>query len=99
MEGYRLRAVEFEQTCPLKNGINTIGRNQLCDVVIPFPSVSRVHCIIYTSSDECRIKDFNSRNGIYINGTKVEQDIDLRLFTGDVIRMSGFNYVFEVVNG
>jgi pSer/pThr/pTyr-binding forkhead associated (FHA) protein len=49
-----------------------IGRDPGCDVVIASGSVSRQHCRVEFSGSQATISDLGSRNGILVNGRKVD---------------------------
>ena len=60
----------------------TIGRDAESTVVINDGRVSRNHCSIQTKNGESWLKDFNSRNGTWVNGAQVNE---VKLQTGDEI--------------
>jgi hypothetical protein len=65
-------------------GKNTVGRHPDNDVVIPSTLVSRRHCVVLTSPDGgCFIQDLGSRNGVYVDGERIEYPLELK--EGDVI--------------
>ena len=64
----------------------TFGRSQEADVCIPDTKVSRIHAEIKSWDGEFVIKDLKSRNGTYVNGTRVDIAV---LKLGDVIRIGG----------
>ena len=47
---------------------NIVGRDELCDLVLGNPEVSRRHCIIQVTERGLLIKDLDSTNGTYANG-------------------------------
>jgi len=63
--------VEGGKSYNFSSGKIRIGRDSECDLPLDHLMVSRIHCEIDFSSDEIRIKDLNSTNGIYVNGEKV----------------------------
>jgi len=50
----------------------TIGRDEKCDVCITDDRVSRQHASVYLGHRQWRLRDLQSRNGIYINDDPVE---------------------------
>jgi pSer/pThr/pTyr-binding forkhead associated (FHA) protein len=62
----------------------TLGRTPEADVCIPETRISRIHAEIRLWDSEYVIKDLNSRNGVYVNGTRVLVAV---LKVGDVIRI------------
>jgi adenylate cyclase len=49
-----------------------VGRRDGCDIVLRFPNVSSHHCELELLNGYWRIRDLGSRNGIKVNGTRVE---------------------------
>jgi FHA domain len=85
--------MDRESAYPLKIGVNTIGRLPDNDVVIPGAYVSRRHCaILVHASNGCELYDIASKNGTYINGTRLSGPTQLQ--TGDEIRMCDRQFVF-----
>jgi FHA domain len=78
---------------PLRTGVNTIGRLPDNDVVIQGPYVSRRHCaILVHAGDGCEVYDIASKNGTYINGSRLSGPTHLR--PGDEIRMCDRQFIF-----
>jgi pSer/pThr/pTyr-binding forkhead associated (FHA) protein len=54
-----------------------VGRSDDCDVRIPegvgFHDISRRHCVLRIIPPEVRIRDLGSRNGTFVNETKIGQ--------------------------
>lgn len=68
-----------------------IGRDPQNDVVLNAPDVSLEHARIVRSSGEWRVVDLNSTNGIFINGTRVQQGA---LQYGDLIAFGPDAFLF-----
>ena len=67
----------------LAHGDFTLGRSQECGLPIDDEKVSRKHAVLHVASDELLIEDLESRNGVFVNGERVE---GVRSLThGDVI--------------
>jgi len=90
---YWLVDQDQESVYPLRAGINTIGRAPDNDVVVPDGYISRRHCaiLVHTNSG-CEVHDTASKNGTYVNGTKLSGPAPLA--AGDEIRMSGHSLKF-----
>src|SRR5207248_11046093 len=71
-----------------------IGRDPVCQVVLPATSVSRQHALIAPSLHGYIITD-RSTNGVLVNGTKVRAS--QQLGQGDVIRIGDHEFRFEIV--
>ena len=50
-----------------------VGRGEECDLRIPHPSVSRVHCQIWQAADGHRVRDLDSTNKTYVNDREVKE--------------------------
>lgn len=69
-----------------------LGRGQECTVVLPDALCSRVHASIVYTSGRWRIRDAGSRNGTYVNGSRVDEAV---LDDGHTIRLGGTEFVFH----
>ncbi|MBK9030175.1 MAG: sigma 54-interacting transcriptional regulator [Myxococcales bacterium] len=49
-----------------------IGKGESCDIVLPDPCVSRVHCVLERHGGSLFVRDSGSRNGTYINDRRIE---------------------------
>lgn len=54
-------------------GAVVLGRDAACSLSLPDPCCSRRHAVIERLEDRYRIRDLGSRNGITVNGEKVEE--------------------------
>ena len=55
-----------------------IGRDAICTVQVVDPELSRCHLqIVATSDDKHDAIDFDSHNGVSINGTKIKEKTEL----------------------
>ena len=90
-----LRTVEEgepEQTFRiLPGGVRTVGRATGADFIVDAPLVSRVHCrLTALPTGELEVKDLDSTNGTFINGTRVESG---KLASGDRLGLGRFELV------
>src|SRR5262245_5125499 len=77
---------------PLAVGWNRLGRLPDNNVVLPSPFVSRRHCAIRVLPDgACFIQDLCSKDGVYVNGERIERKAWLK--NGDVIGVGGRHLV------
>lgn len=70
-----------------------IGRSPECHITIEDPLVSRKHARICIVDGEASIEDLGSRNGVAINGAKIEGRHPLR--DGDRVRLGTQELVFH----
>lgn len=68
----------------------TIGRSTVCDLVLPFPSISRVHARLRYRDGEWWIEDAGSRNGVLLNGATLTQPT--RIALDDAITVDPFRF-------
>ena len=71
-----------------------IGRGTGCHVMLSGQTVSRHHSEIVRHGESFVIGDLESRNGTWINGTKIQRPSTLA--DRDVIRIAGYDLTFHV---
>lgn len=76
---------------PLMKKKLLVGRRESCDIVLRFPNVSAHHCILTLNDGYWYVTDQNSRNGVKVNGTKVEAG-EKRLDPGDTLAIAKHKY-------
>jgi len=65
---------------PLEKAIVLIGRQADCDVSLTQSrKISRKHCCIAQVNERFVVRDLGSTNGIFLNGTRIEKEADLKL--------------------
>lgn len=69
----------------------SIGREDDCDVALPFDSVSRSHAHIEPTGEDFAIVDHESTNGTYVNNVRVSRCV---LHNNDQIRVGSARLVF-----
>ncbi len=72
-----------------------IGRDSCNAVQLAMPEVSKQHAFVHFGDEGWRIRDLNSRNGLYVNGNKVQTAI---LKDGDRLTVGPYKLVFEIEN-
>ena len=80
--------VDEEQSVPLRQGMLTIGRGALCEIVVDEPGVSRQHAAIRGDSEGFWIADLGSHNGTYVNSEVIGSE-PLQLWNNDRIQLGG----------
>jgi pSer/pThr/pTyr-binding forkhead associated (FHA) protein len=55
-----------------------IGRDPQCNLRPSSPVISNRHCAILIREDSAHIRDLMSTNGTFVNGKKVEDEVELR---------------------
>jgi hypothetical protein len=62
-----------------------IGRTEECEIALDDPLVSRRHASVVHLDSDLWVNDLGSRNGVYVNGSRIEGRY--RLSDGDVLRI------------
>ena len=81
---------EEGHSVPLSEGMTMLGRAPLNDIVIDDPGISRQHAGIRGDGEGYRIADLGSRNGTFVNGTRIGAD-PRKLQNFDRIELGGTN--------
>jgi len=66
----------------------TIGRAESNDMCISHPELSREHCVIFIESNQYYILDKRSKNGVTINGVKIEPETKVLFRPDDVVMLA-----------
>lgn len=77
---------------PLFKDRLTIGRTKDNDIQLAAAYISRRHAVIQTDEDITRIIDWGSKNGIFINGEKIDEHF---LKHGDAIEIGNARFRYE----
>jgi len=64
--------------------IKTIGRSTGAEFILEAPLVSRLHCQLSATDEAIQVKDLDSTNGTFVNGTRITS---ATLRTGDVLKV------------
>ena len=72
----------------------TGGRSMICDLVVPDKAVSGTHFEVSAREDGFRLRDLNSRNGIYVGELRVR---DVYLRSGTIFRVGHTNIQFQAM--
>lgn len=74
----------------------SIGRSKVCDIIMAYNNVSRLHAVLVKRQDGFEIYDTNSSMGIYVNGKIVKKNE--KIFDGDVITLGSTVLVLNAPN-
>jgi pSer/pThr/pTyr-binding forkhead associated (FHA) protein len=64
-----------------------VGRAEECDVRPLSEEVSRRHCAVTVGPADVWVEDLGSRNGTFVNGTRIETKTRTKVVDGDLIRV------------
>lgn len=68
-------------------GAFSVGKQDSCDVPLSGDAVSRTHLSLVMTAEDIRVRDENSTNGTYVNGTRIDEQV---LAIGDQISIPGW---------
>ena len=77
---------------PLLKKSLLVGRRESCDIVLRFSNVSAHHCQLTVVGGYWYVKDLQSRNGVKVNGTRVQEK---RLDPGDMVSVAKHSYEIQ----
>ena len=81
------------KVCYFKSAVS-FGRNELNEICLPFPSISREHARISIRSGDYYIRDLKSNNGTFLNGKIIKDKEPIN--SGDKIQVGNFKMKFEL---
>jgi len=79
------RLLDAERAHILNTGINLLGRELDCSVLMEATGVSRHHARITITGETAVLEDTGSKNGTWLNGQRIESAVQLK--DGDLIRI------------
>jgi DNA-binding winged helix-turn-helix (wHTH) protein len=83
-----------DQTFPLLEGENVVGRDPRCTVWVDASGVSRRHARISVAADAVTLEDLESRNGVFLRAAKLSGPH--RLVDGDEIELGTATMKFRM---
>ena len=86
---------KVEEAYTLDRSIS-IGREASNNVVIGDLFLSKRHAFFQVKDGQVFIEDLNSRNGTYLNGTRINQNEKIVLADGDKIKLGNVEFLFKV---
>lgn len=84
----------YHKRIALTKSSNTIGRDDGNLIYFDDNQVSKTHAVISFENDQYWIKDLNSKNGVYLNGKKIDQAE--RLHDGSILKIGTKILRFEI---
>ena len=85
---------EKQELCvPIAESGASIGRDAGNEVQLLLPEVSKRHAHIHETPQGWHVRDLDSRNGLYVNGKKVQEAL---LQDGDRLMIGPYTVVFQI---
>ena len=78
----------------LDRAVLVIGREEVSDIVILEPAVSRRHALLQVDGERVTVTDLGSSSGTRINGAKLMPDLPSSLEPGDFILSLGDAHIY-----
>ena len=80
---------------PLPDGQYKVGAAAGTNIQLPYPGVSKQHCILTVKGDTLEVQDTNSSNGTFVNEQRAVPGQFLTVFKGDAIRVGNLIFLRE----
>ena len=74
-----------------------LGRRESCDICLPFPNISGKHCELIYKNGYWIVRDLNSKNGMKVNGERVQPGGKKALSPGDTIAIAKRQFTIQYV--
>lgn len=85
---------------PVTGSDFTIGRSSQCDFSISNQNViSGHHCKIIVNEQNVFIQDTESRNGTFVNNTRLEPYVPVKIFSGDTVGLANIQFTVRIIAG
>jgi adenylate cyclase len=72
-----------------------VGRRDGCDIVLNFGNVSGHHCLLEVDEGYWFIRDLRSRNGVKVDGRRIDQGVRKRLDPGCKVTIAKHEFELE----
>jgi len=82
-----------ERIHELRSGVTVIGRLPTSDLMIADASVSRHHASIRAIDGKCFVTDTASRFGTFVNGARVQDEVELT--AGSTLKLGEVTFTVE----
>lgn len=76
---------------PVNTARFTIGRSVKSSLILDAPDISRRHTSLVVEGRDAYVSDLESRNGTYLNGSRVETRRELQ--DGDILKVGRFEFM------
>ncbi len=78
---------------PLGATTTFLGRGQKCDIRLSVDGIDPLHCLIAAGPEGLQLRDLDSTQGTFVNGTRTEQTL---LRDGDILKVGPFQFRLEL---
>lgn len=75
-----------------------VGRlSTMVDGLISSKAVSKMHAEIIKRNQDYFIKDLNAKNGTFVNGIRIKNEVEHNLKDGDIIKFADAEFTFTFI--
>lgn len=86
----QLISLKGDRTIRITKDVTVVGRRpEICDLVIPSDSISKIHCVISKTDGLLFVRDLGSTNGTRVNGQRVTRGA---LLPGDELAIASIKF-------
>lgn len=71
----------------LRGSFFVVGRLEPFPIFLDDPTISREHVAVVATDDGVRVRDLGSRNGVLLNGKRLDRYAEVGITPGDVLRV------------
>jgi pSer/pThr/pTyr-binding forkhead associated (FHA) protein len=82
------------QIIPISLSAFVIGRGRHSNLQLVSPFISRRHCALFVRGAQIFVEDFASRNGTFVNGARIQGQLELR--SGDHLHVGPLEFQLQV---
>lgn len=79
----------------LADEITLVGRSSTCTIVLADPYASRRHAEILRIGEGYKVRDLESKNGVYVQGRRLESGASAWLTEGDEVQFASTRFRFH----
>jgi len=76
----------------------TVGRELKNDLILDDPRVSRYHGVVRKTAEGVIFRDLESGNGSYVNGQRIQPNVDFKLADNDQVKLGSCTLTFQSVD-
>jgi pSer/pThr/pTyr-binding forkhead associated (FHA) protein len=80
---------------PLTRTPLVLGRRESCDICLHFPNISGKHCELFFKDGFWILHDLESKNGVKINGIRVDSGARKVLHNGDELSIAKRSFIVQ----
>ena len=80
---------------PLPDGNYHVGAASDTNIQLPYPGVSKHHCMLSVKGDSLEVQDTNSSNGTFVNEKQTVPGQFTPVYKGDTIRIGNLLFICE----